>query len=82
MTKYFTLAVCEDGIWAEQFGGYDLDVVRDERRDQGLPARLTAIIHSDDHQDKIEQAIAELNRTDIPELSSYDDALPQFHIES
>tara|TARA_R110000737_G_scaffold332635_1_gene349662 strand:- start:362 stop:553 length:192 start_codon:yes stop_codon:yes gene_type:complete len=63
MTKYYTLAIREDdGIWAEQFGDYDLDVVRDERRDQDLPARLTAIIHSDDHQDKIQAAIAELNR--------------------
>ena len=29
MTKYYTLAIREDdGIWAEQFGDYDLDVVR------------------------------------------------------
>jgi hypothetical protein len=63
MAKYYTLAIREeDGIWAEQFGDYDLDVVRDEQRDQDLPARLTAIIHSDDHQDKIQAAIAELNR--------------------
>tara|TARA_R110000824_G_scaffold39800_1_gene119974 strand:- start:192 stop:419 length:228 start_codon:yes stop_codon:yes gene_type:complete len=68
-SRYYTLAIRAEGVWSAQFGSYDLDEVRDERRDaheSGLgpvPYSRMAIVHSvDDWQSTIDADIANLNR--------------------
>jgi hypothetical protein len=68
-TRYYTLAIWAEGVWSAQFGSYDLDDVRDERREAHghprgpVPYSWMAIVHSvDDWQSTIDADIASLNR--------------------
>jgi len=68
-TRYYTLAIRAEGVWSAQFGSYDLDDVRDERREAHghprgpVPYSWMAIVHSvDDWQSTIDADIASLNR--------------------
>ena len=68
-TRYYTLAIWAEGVWSAQFGSYDLDDVRDERREAHesghgpVPYSRMAIVHSvDDWQSTIDADIASLNR--------------------
>lgn len=67
---YFTLAICERGVWSPQFGDYERAVVEAERVDMlegnrargSLKARDVKIVKSAPDNDAIDQAIAKLNR--------------------
>ena len=71
-SRYYTLAIRDDGVWSAQFGSYDLDDVRDERREAHghprgpVPYSWMAIVHSvDDWQSTIDADIASLNREGV-----------------
>jgi hypothetical protein len=67
-TPYYTLAICESGRWAPQFGDYDRAVVKQEaqayrRTSDGKPIRACQrmILKSDPDNDAIDAAVAALN---------------------
>lgn len=58
---YHTLLVKEDGTWCIAFGDYDLDVVKQEARDDYEDATTRIITTSSDSQREIDGHIAALN---------------------
>lgn len=64
MSLYHTLCTLEDDRWCAQFGDYDLDTVVDEQDDMvqgGRRRRDTYVITTEDTQQAIDEAIADLN---------------------
>ena len=63
MKTYYSLLTFDHGRWSVQFGGYDKEVVKDERRDwfDSDPEMKTMIVRSGDSQSAIEAAVAKLN---------------------
>lgn len=59
---YYTLAVFQNGEYSPQFGDYDLNVVRQEMRDEWRGFKTKILRTSSARQKEIDKVIRDLNR--------------------